>query len=298
LDKVGIDDPTNNKLVVASKDYQDEVLNTLAFTLMQGYWIERQAIQPALRNEFIHTGTLDKYGQLKLFAKLDLYQTLFSTHLYKYVEPEAVLPFEEALEYFADLIPTLVGDLTAEDSELLEQLISKSFFVTRSTNIETTRKLYNLLEEAFIDGIGFNTWLNNNEDVFNRLGFDTENPYYLENVFRTNGSLSYSAGQYKQQTDPAVAAVLDNWQYYNIGDARSRPSHKAMSGIIRPSNDPFWNTNYPPNGFQCRCTVIIYSKRMMRTSNLRLTSENSPRLQIKADEGWQTNQAATYYEAA
>ncbi|NNV54541.1 phage minor head protein [Limnovirga soli] len=44
-------------------------------------------------------------------------------------------------------------------------------------------------------------------------------------------------------------------RYDTVGDSRVRPSHKILDGIIRPVDDSFWNTYYPPNGWNCRCDV-------------------------------------------
>lgn len=44
-------------------------------------------------------------------------------------------------------------------------------------------------------------------------------------------------------------------QYDTAGDDRVRPEHAAMDGITKPVNDSFWNSFYPPNGWNCRCTV-------------------------------------------
>ncbi|HRI27969.1 MAG TPA: PBECR2 nuclease fold domain-containing protein [Chitinophagales bacterium] len=32
--------------------------------------------------------------------------------------------------------------------------------------------------------------------------------------------------------------------------------HAPINGVILPVNHPFWNTYYPPNGWNCRCDVI------------------------------------------
>ncbi|MCS7029806.1 MAG: phage minor head protein [Bacteroidia bacterium] len=44
-------------------------------------------------------------------------------------------------------------------------------------------------------------------------------------------------------------------QYVTAHDDHVRPAHKALDGVIKPVDDPFWNTHYPPNGYNCRCTV-------------------------------------------
>lgn len=45
-------------------------------------------------------------------------------------------------------------------------------------------------------------------------------------------------------------------QYRTAEDGRVRDAHKALNRITRPASDPMWNTYYPPNGWNCRCTVV------------------------------------------
>lgn len=51
-----------------------------------------------------------------------------------------------------------------------------------------------------------------------------------------------------------------NLQYRTAGDDKVRPEHAALNGVTRPMNDPFWETYYPPNGWNCRCTVVQVRK--------------------------------------
>jgi SPP1 gp7 family putative phage head morphogenesis protein len=50
--------------------------------------------------------------------------------------------------------------------------------------------------------------------------------------------------------------LFPNLQYRTVGDAKVREAHAVLNGIIRPIDDPFWSTHYPPNGWRCRCDVV------------------------------------------
>lgn len=49
--------------------------------------------------------------------------------------------------------------------------------------------------------------------------------------------------------------LYPNLKYRTVHDDRVRPEHVALDGIVRPVDDFFWKTHYPPNGWRCRCTV-------------------------------------------
>lgn len=45
-------------------------------------------------------------------------------------------------------------------------------------------------------------------------------------------------------------------QYSTVGDSNVRPSHAALDKYTAPKSAAFWVANYPPNGWNCRCTVV------------------------------------------
>ena len=46
-----------------------------------------------------------------------------------------------------------------------------------------------------------------------------------------------------------------NLQYRTAGDGHVREEHALLHGTTLPPSDPFWDMYYPPNGWNCRCTV-------------------------------------------
>ena len=51
-----------------------------------------------------------------------------------------------------------------------------------------------------------------------------------------------------------------NLQYRTQRDKKVRPEHAALDRVTLPMSDPFWQEYYPPNGWNCRCTVVQVRK--------------------------------------
>lgn len=51
------------------------------------------------------------------------------------------------------------------------------------------------------------------------------------------------------------ADLYPNLRYIAVQDERTRESHAALHGCVIPIGHPFWDKYYPPNGWNCRCSV-------------------------------------------
>lgn len=82
---------------------------------------------------------------------------------------------------------------------------------------------------------------------------DTYNLTYLETEYRTTKRSAQAARQW--QTFVSNSDLFPNLQYRTVGDKRVRDEHEKLDNIVKPINDAFWDTHYPPNGWNCRCRV-------------------------------------------
>ena len=91
---------------------------------------------------------------------------------------------------------------------------------------------------------------------------------FLNDVKRLNATYNhaYLRSEYNQAVQAAQMAgkwqdferTKDryNLQYRTANDERVRASHRILHGTTLPVDDPFWDKYTPPNGWNCRCTVV------------------------------------------
>lgn len=84
------------------------------------------------------------------------------------------------------------------------------------------------------------------------------NRQYNKNWLQAEYQTARTAGQMakKWQRIQADKDLFPNLKYRTVGDDLVRDEHAVLNGIIRPVDDPFWGTHYPPNGWRCRCDVV------------------------------------------
>ena len=99
-----------------------------------------------------------------------------------------------------------------------------------------------------------------------RLG----SPHRLKTIYRTN--LRVARAQARQQIQRETAEARPYWMYDAMDDARTRPEHAALDGLVFRHDDPFWDTHYPPNGFNCRCRVRAFTAREVEDRGLVISS--------------------------
>lgn len=56
-------------------------------------------------------------------------------------------------------------------------------------------------------------------------------------------------------------------QYRTANDGRVREEHALLHETTLPASDPFWDKYFPPNGWNCRCTVVQVRKGKYPTSD-------------------------------
>jgi SPP1 gp7 family putative phage head morphogenesis protein len=168
------------------------------------------------------------------------------------------LPWTEAIELYKDLeragkIPRN-KEFNNQFSTLLS-VYSERGADARELMLERLRaRLLEQVNQALEQGDTFKTFADDLDEFTNGLGMGTENPSYLENVFRTNLMTSYGAG--RQRALQETANELPLWQYRTVGDSRVRDSHRALENKIFAHGVKATDGLFPPNGFQCRCAAV------------------------------------------
>lgn len=122
--------------------------------------------------------------------------------------------------------------------------------LTRSNYIFSGIKTFHELNEAFpsmLDENGnkkpFERFLN---DV--RKINDTYNANYLHAEYNFVQASATMAAKWEQFSEDGDRY---NLQYRTAKDDKVRPEHAALDGVTLPMSDSFWETYYPPNGWNC-----------------------------------------------
>lgn len=128
-----------------------------------------------------------------------------------------------------------------------------------STYVFSGLKTFHELNEAFpalVDEQG-------NKKPFERFLNDvqTVDKTYNEHYLRAEYNFAHaSAGIAAKWEAFAEDGDRYNLQYRTVGDDHVRPEHAALNGTTLPFSDAFWDSYYPPNGWNCRCTVVQVRK--------------------------------------
>ena len=201
---------------------------------------------------------------------------------------------EDALRYLREKVP-----MTAEEFKQLEEKArSRAFTVGGLTRLDLLQDMLNELRAAIEQGHTMQEFQQSIKSRMADKGWQGLTPYRIDTIFRTNVQTAYQVGRYQQMRSPTVADTRPYWMYDAVNDGATRPTHRAMDGMVWRYDDPIWDTWYPPNGFNCRCKVIALSPAAAERRGVQIQTGDLPKswdketgeiLQMEPDQGFQRN---------
>lgn len=104
----------------------------------------------------------------------------------------------------------------------------------------------------------------------------------LKKIFYTNARTAYAQSEARAGYKLPLSEYI---RYVAILDNRTRHTHALLHGKIAHRKDKFWEKNYPPNGWNCRCAVEFISKDEMEEQGFKEMSEMEKTLNF-AEKDW------------
>ena len=155
-------------------------------------------------------------------------------------------PIQEFIETHASVLDSSFKQI--EMSDIMRRRLQRSDYIFSGL------KTFHELNEAFpslLDDNGnrksFERFLNDVQKI-NK----TYNQNYLRAEYNFASASAEMAARWEQFMDDGDRYYL---QYRTAADSKVRPEHAALHGVTLPIDDPFWEQFYPPNGWNCRCSV-------------------------------------------
>lgn len=191
---------------------------------------------------------------------------------------------EKAIAYFQakGLKPTF------SYAEMLDQEHDKAFTVAKMMNVDMLAQVRASLDSALANGTPFKEWADSITPILQSGGWwgrqevldpltgqpivaQLGSPWRLETIFRTNMQSAYAAGAW--QEIEAQAEIAPFLMYDAVDDFRTRPLHASWDRKVLPVKHSWWNSHYPPNGYNCRCGVIQLSAEEVEALGLQVARE-------------------------
>ncbi len=186
------------------------------------------------------------------------------------------LPPEKAVKYFEEKGYRLSWDW----QDTWQEAHAKAFTVAKAMRMDVLQDIRDSVQNALKNGLTFEQFKKELMPKLQAKGWwgrklvgdetgakevQLGSPYRLRTIYNQNLQSSYMAGRWQAQTEDKSRPYL---QYVAVMDARTRPAHAAMNGLVFPIGDAFWDSFYPPNGWNCRCRTRAFSKDDLESKRL------------------------------
>ncbi len=167
------------------------------------------------------------------------------------------LPFEAAISFFRQKfnVPT------KHWRQVYVAAHAHSFMVAGASSRALLGDFRSAVDKAIAEGTTLAEFRSDFDAIVERHGWSHTGGRNWRSrvIFETNIRSAYAAGRYHQMTLPGTLEAFPFWQYNHSGSNHPRQNHLSWDGLVLRANDPFWSTNYPPNGWGCGCFPTVVS---------------------------------------
>ena len=160
--------------------------------------------------------------------------------------------YDEALAYYKKRL-----DLSSEDIQKLRTLYgNEAAKVTRSASDLVEKKAAQAIKESIEAGEHIAAAQARLQAAMTAAGISEPSPFLCETLVRTGIAQAYNAGQWNALQDDSLDGLLQGYEYVTVGDNRVSDICQEFDGFEGPTDNEFWQTHWPPNHFNCRCSCL------------------------------------------
>lgn len=177
------------------------------------------------------------------------------------------LPSDKALAFFR--AKGLKGSFAWQDMRAAEH--DHDFTIAKMADMDLLADVRAAADQALAKGVSLQDFRQQLEPLLQQRGWwgkqevtdpatgevvlaQLGSPQRLALIYDVNLSTAYAAGRWA-----SVVEHHDTFPYlmYDaVNDERTRAQHLAWDNTVLRWDDPWWQTHYPPNGWNCRCSTI------------------------------------------
>lgn len=204
-------------------------------------------------------------------------------------------------------------------NELWQDAHNYSFTVAKVMKLDILQDLKDEVDKIFEQGITFEQFRKNLEPILKSKGwwgkvkagdvpgYDPDSgidpnkivqlgsPARLKLIYRVNSSVAYNSQRYKSQW--ANRESRPYWWYQQLQRETKRKSHEKFHNKVFLATDPIWDKIYPPNGWNCMCSVRALTRSEFEERKLKLYDGSQFDFDDKIiPEEWQYNPGKTAFK--
>lgn len=194
--------------------------------------------------------------------------------------------FQPAIDFFR----AKVNLPTRTWRDLRHGMHTRAFTVAGAMKADLLSDLRRELQRHFDEGLPYDDFKRRFKEITRAHNWQYNgSPGWRSRViWHTNVRVAASVGRYEQMRDEKIVGHMKWWMYDHTTINNPREQHKAWDGMVLRHDDPWWDVNWPPNGWGCNCRVIPMSDRMLKQRGITPT-ENPPDTSGLVPEEWRYN---------